>query len=498
MRFLSLLFFTLFLAHASTLYKSIASNPSRLNPLLDTDSASSTITSYLFNGLVKYDKKGKVVGDLAQSFTIENPLLLTFKLRKNVKWHDGKPFTAQDVKFTFDTVMSDKIATPYSNTFRKVDKVVVLDDYTVQVHYKEPYFKMLECWMMGIIPYHILKDEKSFLTAAFNKHPIGTGPYKLKKLQFSKEIVLQAFDDYFEHKPNIDTIVFSIIPDPRTGFYMLKKGVLDLSGLSPIQLEKQIDQTFLHQFDIVEQSEKSYVYMGFNLLRKKFTKKIRQALSYAINKKEMVDILFFKHGKVCHGPFLPGTVAYNNHYEKNLFNQNKAKKLLQEEGYSTLHPFSFELVTNSGNPTRLAAAQIIQYQLKQVGVTMKLRVLEWQAFLNTVVHPRKFDAVLLGWGLSIIPDAYSIWHSSSSKSMGFNFIHYENKKVDRLIEKAEKIVDTQKFGAIYKKIFSLIVEDTPYVFLYIPNSITAVKKSISPIEPSIIGIEHNIIDWIKQ
>ncbi|MBV5278015.1 MAG: peptide ABC transporter substrate-binding protein, partial [Campylobacteraceae bacterium] len=131
------------------------------------------------------------------------------------------------------------------------------------------------------------------------------------------------------------------------------------------------------------------------------------------------------------------------------------------------------------------------------GVRMKLRIMEWQAFLNTVVMPRKFDAVLMGWSLGLKPDAYSIWHSESMKKGGFNFIGYQNVEVDRLIKEAEKVVDQEKFDAIYKEIFAKIVHDNPYLFLVIPNSITVINKDISPVSTSIIGVMHNMIDWIK-
>ena len=126
---------------------------------------------------------------------------------------------------------------------------------------------------------------------------------------------------------------------------------------------------------------------------------------------------------------------------------------------------------------------------------MKIRAMEWQAFLNSVVFPHNFDAVLLGWNLSLIPDAYPLWHSDSDKKGGFNFVGYHNDEVDRLIEMSEKIVDRKKFARIYRRIFRLIVRDNPYIFLYIPYSITAVKKNIKGVTPSIIGIEYNFIDW---
>ena len=160
------------------------------------------------------------------------------------------------------------------------------------------------------------------------------------------------------------------------------------------------------------------------------------------------------------------------------------------------NPFTFEVITNTGNDTRINATQIIQYQLAKIGVNMKIRVMEWQAFLNTVVHPRNFEAVVLGWSLSLMPDAYPLWHSNSRKIGAFNFVGYKNEEVDKLIEEGSITVDQNKLSQIYKKLFKIISDDTPYLFLYIPNSITVVNKKIQNIEPSLIGIMHNQKDWI--
>ena len=496
--FVSIFLLSLSLA-ASTLQLATSSNPARLNPLLATDSSSSEITGFIFNGLVKYDKDSKeIIGDLAKEFYFKNPTTLIFKLRKNVKWQDGKDFTADDVLFTYKILTSDKVASPYSAGFRFVKDVKVLDKYTLEVDYKEPYFKALETWMMGILPQHILKNEKNLMTSSFNTHPIGTGPYKLTQLELSKNIELTAFDDYFEGRPKIDKISFHVIPDPMTRLLMLKNGQLDIGSIEPLVMQRQLGADFFKKFNIYEKISLSYTYLGFNLRRKKFQDaRVRQALSLAINRQELVDILFFKHAKVCSGPFLPGTMAFNPNVKVPTQNIQKAKELLKEAGYDAKHPFSFEIVTSNASSIRPYAAEILQYQLQKAGVKVTLRVMEWQAFLNMVVFPHKFDAVLLGWGLSPTPDPYIFWDSASDKPGGFNLVGYHNKKLDKLIAKSQKVIDRKKLGQMWQKMFKMIVDDNPYLFLYIPNSITAVNKNIKHIEPALSGIWHNYISWEK-
>ncbi len=491
------IFFTLTI-NATTLHLSISSNPSKLNPLIATDSASQEISGWVFDALLAYDKDGKIEPRLAKSYHFKDDTTLIFTLRKNVLWSDGKQFTSDDVIYTYNLITSPKIYTPYSSEFRYVKSVKALDKYTVEVKYKEPYFKALQTWMTDIVPKHILKLEKDIMTSSFNQHPIGTGSYTLKGFEISKDISLKANPNYFRGEPHIREIVYHFMPDPSTQFLMLRSHKLDVGSLTPLQIERQLDDDFKRYYTIYEKISQSYTYLGFNFKNPKFQDpRVRKALSLAIDRQELVDILFFGHGQVCNGPFMPGTFAYNDQIKAPKPNIQKAKALLKEAGYDDKHPFTFEIVTNSNNDTRVYATQIIQHQLAKAGVIVNIRTMEWQAFLNTVVMPKNFEAVILGWGLGLMPDAYSIWHSEGSKKGGFNFISYKNEKVDKLIKKAERTIDQKKLGKIYREIYALIVYDNPYLFLYIPNSITVVNKKIQNVSQSILGVMHNVIDWIK-
>jgi len=497
-KLLLLFIFTSYLL-SSTLNLSISSNPSRINPILATDSASSEIADWIFSGLFKYDKDGNIAPDLAKSYKFHNDTKLIVKLKKNVLWHDNVKFTAHDVVFTFDTINSPKIFTPTTNSFKKVARVKALDEYTVEILYKEPYFKALEIWLSGILPKHILEKEKDLMTSSFNKKPIGTGPYTLNELVISQDITLKVNKNYFGEVPKIDTISYKFVPDPTTSFYMLKQKQLDLGGLTPIQVDRQIDKKFNTQFNIYERASFSYTYLGFNLKSEKFkNKKIRKAISLAIDRNQLIDILFFGHGQICNGPFLPGSYAFNEEVKTPLVDIEKSKALLKELGFDENNRFSFQVITNANNSTRVNVAQILQHQLSKVGIDMQIRVMEWQAFLNTIVHPRNFDAIILGWSLPLMADARSLWHSTSDFTGGFNLIGYKNKKVDTLIEKGEKTIDKNELSKIYQELYKIIANDLGYIFLYIPNSITAINKQIKNVHPALTGIMHNQEEWIKN
>ena len=299
-------------------------------------------------------------------------------------------------------------------------------------------------------------------------------------------------------KPRIDRISFHVIADPVTRFLMLKSQSLDIGNIEPMQYERQLDDDFFNNFNIYEEISHSYTYLGFNLRREKFKNpKVREALSLAIDREELVEILFFKHAKVCTGPFLPATSAFNPEVKAPVQDIQKAKQLLKEAGYDENNPFTFEIVTSNSSSIRPYAAQILQHQLKKVGVVVELRVMEWQAFLNMVVFPHKFDSVLLGWGLSSTPDPYLFWHTDSDKKGGFNLVGYNNPLMDKMIDESQSMIDRKKLSKLWKKMFKIITDDNPYLFLYIPNSITTVDKGIKNIEPSLSGIWHNHIQWEK-
>jgi len=501
MKSLKLLFIfiiSISVSFSSTLNLSMSSSPSRLNPILANDSASGDIAKWLFNGLFKYDKDGNPIPDLASSYKFENSTKLIIKLKRNVLWHDKKKFTAQDVIFTYNTIINPKVFTSILSNYKEVKSVKALDDYTIEVIYKKAYFKALEIWMVGILPKHILENEKDIMSSSFNKNPIGTGSYKLKSFKNSSDIKLIANDDYFDGRPKIDFINYKFLPDTTTSFLMLKQKQLDVGTLSPLQIDRQIDDKFKEDYKIIEKPSFSYAYLGFNLKNKKFQDiRVRQALSLAINRQEMVDILYFGHGEVCNGPFLPGSFAYNKEVKQIKPDIKRAKQLLKEAGYDENNPFSFELITNTGNEIRINAALILQYQLAKIGIKVKIRVMEWQAFLNTVVHPRKFETILLAWSIPLMPDAYPLWHSDSNKLGRFNLTGYKNKEVDSLIEQGSTTINKEELSSIYRKIFKKITDDIPYLFLYIPNSISVVNDTIKNVKPSFIGIMHNQKDWIK-
>jgi peptide/nickel transport system substrate-binding protein len=482
-----------------------AADAKRLLPLLASDSVSGDITGLVFNGLTKYDRDIKLIGDLAEDWEIrKGGLEIIFHLRRGVKWHDGAPFTADDVVFTYQKVIDPKVPTPYSSIYGPVESVEAVDPHTVRVFYKEPFAPALESWGMGIIPKHILEG-RDISAEEFTRNPVGTGPYRLKEWITGQRIVLEAFDDYFEGRPGIDRYIMRVIPDSATMFLELKFGGVDFMGLTPAQYKLQAQSGhFDRYFQKFRYPAFGFTYLGYNLLDERFRDvRIRRALSHAIDKKAVIKGAIMGYGMPCTGPFPPESWAYNPDVKDPGYDPEKSLALFGEAGWELKDgvlqkdgkPFSFAILTNQGNTQRLLAAQIIRENLEKVGVEADIKVLEWQAFLHDFVDKKRFEAVIMGWQLSRDPDIFDIWHSSKTKEGEFNFISYGNEEVDRLLIEGRKTFDMEKRKRIYHRIHEVLAEEQPYTFLYVPDALPVLHKRFKGVEKAPLGIWYDFIHW---
>jgi len=488
-----------------------------LNPILSQDSASSDINGFVFNGLIKYDRNlQNLVGELAESWKVENGQepKITFSLRRGVRWHDGKPFTAHDVKFTYDKIMDEKTNTVRRSSYELVKTAEVLDPYTFRITYKQPFSPGLESWGIGIIPKHLLGDE-DINTTSFNRKPIGTGAFRFVEWVSDEKIVVEANPNYFEGKPNLDRIVYRIIPETALNEMEIMTRGVDYSSVYPYEYRRMNEVPFLK---IYSQPSLGYTYIGYNLKNPIFQdKRVRRAFTHAINREEIVQYVLYGLGTVATGPF-PNHLWYCNPNVKSLpYDPQKARQILSEAGWKDTNgdgildrdgkPFKFTLITNSGNDTRRDVGVLVQRQLREIGIDVTFELYEWSVFLKNFVNAKHFDACVLGWSLSVDPDAYEIWHSSQIER-GFNFISYQNPEVDRLWEEGRKEYDVEKRKQIYWRIHELIADDQPYTFLYVPLGMAALQKKFQilerdaggkevllPIQMEKAGLLYDLVKW---
>jgi peptide/nickel transport system substrate-binding protein len=478
-----------------------------LVPILASDSSSADICGMVFNGLVKYDKDVKIVGDLAQRWEISaDGTEITFHLRKGVRWHDGAPFTARDVAFTYHRLIDPSVATPYSGDFERILRLDVIDEHTVKVYYKEPFSPALSSWGMWMMPEHILAGEDLNKTS-FSRNPVGTGPYKLRKWKTGEKIELVSNHDYFEGRPYIDRYIYRIIPDSATIFLELQTGGVDWTGLTPLQYTRQTGNDYFRKhYNKFRYPSFGFSYMGYNLSDPKFSDaRVRRAINLAVNKKEMVDTLFFGLARETTGPFMADSWAYNADVKPAPYDPAEARTLLSRAGWTDSDGdgwldkggriFEFTVLVNQGNAERQRTAEMIQGYLKAVGIRVKIRVLEWSALINDFLNKKRFEAVVMGWSLARDPDNFDIWHSSKTREGEFNFIGYNNPEVDRLLEEGRRTFDQAKREAIYHRIHEILYDEQPYLFLYTADALPIVNSRFKNVDTSPIGIGYNFIKW---
>lgn len=475
-----------------------------LNPLLATDSASGDINNLVYNGLVKYDRNLKLTGDLAQSWTVSpDGRTILFKLRPNVRWHDGAPFTADDVKFTYDKLIDPAVKTPFGADFQLVKDVRVIDPLTLQVTYKEVFAPALESWGIGIIPKHIY-EQGDFNSHPANRAPIGTGPFKFKEWKTDEKIVLDANPDYFEGAPFLRRYIYRIIPDQSVQFLELRNQSIDEMGLTPDQWGAYPE--FFKHYNKFRYPSFSYTYLAFNLTMQPFSDlRFRQAVAHAVNKSEIIQGVMRGMGKPATGPFPPQSWAYDPAVNDYAFDPVKSRALLADmgfadtdhDGYLELNgkPFTFTIISNQGNKIRSLAAEIIQSQLKAVGIRTQVRVVEWSAFIHQFIDKRAFEAAIMGWSLSRDPDQYPIWHSSQTGEGQYNFIAYKNTDVDRLLETGRRTFDMNVRIKTYHQIHRILANDLPYLFLYYPEALPVVHKRFHGPEVTAAGLGWNFPKW---
>jgi peptide/nickel transport system substrate-binding protein len=394
--------------------------------------------------------------------------------------------------------------TAYAESYRQVANAEAPDPLTFRVTYEKPYAPALGSWGIAIHPKHLL-DGQELIKSPLSRAPIGTGPYRFSEWRPGERVVLVANDDYFEGRPNIDRVVYRVIPDQSTMFLELQAGGLDFMGMTPIQYTTQTDTpAFKKNFNKFRYIAFGYTYLGYNLKKELFKdKRVRQALSYAVNKQEIIDGVLLGLGQAASGPYKPDSWVYNPNVIQYGYDATKAKQLLATAGWTDSDgdgdkdgkASAFTIVTNQGNDLRVTSGEIIQRRFKDIGIDVKLRVIEWATFLKEFINPGNFDATILGWSSGPEPDQYNIWHSSKTGPRQLNFIGYKNPEVDELLEKGRRTFDQQERKRYYDRFQEILAEDQPYTFLYVTEALPVVASRFHGIEPAAAGITHNFRDW---
>jgi ABC-type transport system substrate-binding protein len=410
--------------------------------------------------------------------------IIRFTLRKDVRWHDGAPFTSADVAFTYRAIMDERVASPRSSDFELVSSITTPDPYSVVVRYTRPFSPALTSWMQAMLPAHLLEKVNPAKWAEFyNRHPIGTGPFKFDVWRTNEYIRLIRNRDYFRGSPWLDSIVFRVLPDPLTLQLAFQTRQVDFWGVEPWAV-KGVEKD--PRFQIFSSAGNMYNYIGWNLRRPMFQDlKVRQALAQAVNVPQMIKYILYGRGQQSNGIFTPKMWFYDPDIKPLPYDPKAACALLDEAGWKPGPDgirmkdgkrLSFTLLANNGNEVRRDIATLVQDDLKKIGVEVKVEIYEWSVLLKRFVNKGDFDAIVLGWGLGNDFDQYAIWHSSQTHPEELNFIDYRNPEVDRLLTDLRQEYSRPEIMRLAAKLQRTLYEDQPYLFLFVPEGTSVMWK----------------------
>ena len=475
----------------------IASDIDSLNPVTLESSDGQIISSEINEGLLHMNNFTlKLEPCLAESWEIApDQLTYTFHLRHGVKWHDGEPLTADDVKYTYDRAMDPKVdASQLRIYFTNIKSCEVIDSYTIRYVATERYFKTLEVLgtFLNIVPKHILeKGEPDFNKHPFARNPIGTGPYKFVHWDTGSQIVLERNDDYWDtaHPRYPKRLVFQVLQEPYIAAQLLKKGEIDIfDAVSPIIWKFDLEHSSaLQKARQIVYPFPSYSYLGFNLRLPLFSDiRVRHAIDLIIPRNEILAQIFLNQYANTTSGYDPPTVPnYNSTVSPTPYDPAQALQLLTQAGWKNDHgdgllykdgkPLSFTLLYRAGSPNEQKMVELIQESLRRSGIDLRLSRLEFAQWIERV-DDWKFDATMGAWGLDINGDPSQLWDSSQADiKKSSNFIGYKNQEADKLIAAGKLEYDDEKRAAIYRQLHQVIHDDYPVCFLFNPHVIMLVS-----------------------
>lgn len=468
----------------------------RINPVIDEHGE---INILLFNGLTAHDKENNIVPSLAKSWEVDDANnTYTFHLEENVKWHDGKPFTAEDVKFTIEAIMKPENESEIASNYEDIEEIKVVDDHTITFKLKEMNVAFTEYMSIGIVPKHLLEGE-DMLSSDYFRFPIGTGPYKIKSWDQGQSIVLEKNSHYFKGEPNIENIVFKIVEDDNAKSLQLKSGELDLALVTPKDAKLFEDNENFTCYNANTSDYRGIMY-NFNNDFWKENKGIIPAINYGIDRQAIIDTVLLGQGEVAYGP-LQNNKFNNPDVEKFNYNPAKAKEIIEAEGWSEGKEgiyekkgknLEFTITCMEGDQVRVDIASIVAQQLKEIGVNVKIDIpakMDWN----------NFQTYLIGWGSPFDADDHTYKVFGTDK--GSNYSGYSNQAVDKYLTLARQTDKEEERKDAYYNFQQELVNDPPYTFIcyidanYVANSKIKGISAETVLGHHGVGIFWNVEDW---
>lgn len=468
----------------------------RINPAMDEHGE---INILIFNGLTAHNGDNEVIPSLARSWEFdETSCTYTFHLEEGVKWHDGEPFTADDVKFTIEAIMNPENGSENSPNYEDVEEITVLDDYTISFKLTAPNVAFLDYMTMAVLPEHLLSGE-DMQESSFFRNPVGTGPYKLESWDVGQAITLVKNEDYFKGVPNIDRIIFKIVPDDHAKAVQMESGELDLALLTPRDAKAFADKA---GYSCYTMKTSDYRGILFNFWNEYWTENrdIIPAICYAIDREAIVEAVLLGQGIPAYGP-LQRNIYNNEEMEHYDYAPEKAKAILEAAGCTMNadgfyerngETIGFVISVGAGDQVRIDIAQAAAQQLREVGIDCSVEIpaqVDWGGQM----------AYLIGWGSPFDADDHTYKVFGTDK--GANYSGYSNAKVDQYLIEARQSDDPAVRRAAYNQFQTELAADPAFAFIcYVDTDYVADSSILGITEDTVmghhgVGIFWNVAQW---
>lgn len=490
--------------------------PRYLNPILaGSNDVDMDITRLVYSSLFRLDENLVLQNDLAERYELSSDQKqYTIYLRKDVRWHDGQPFTADDVVFTIRSIQTSDYGSPLASSFQGVD-IEKVDEATVKFTLKQVYAPFLNILTVGIAPHHVWETiaPKNAALAEQILKPIGTGPFQFAEMaQKRKTGEITTFrlvrnEHYYGQRPYLDDMSFVFFPTHEEAMAALTAGRVDGMGFLPLQLLEMVSERSslsLHHLILPQ-----YFGLFFNQTKNPILADIgvRNALALAINRPELVEKALFGQGEPLHLPIPPGGPAYNDQLAPPEPNAEVARQNLEDAGWKDTNGDGIrekknqELrlkITTTDWPEYVRTADLIRQQWQAIGVKVDIDHVGAGTIQQTIVRPRDYEVLLFGEILSAEPDPYPFWHSSQIKSPGLNFALFKDKDVDRILEQARQTTDAEKRRQQYGEFQAKILDLKPAIILYRPYYLYSAGTKVRGIATRQAGLPSDRFNGVSS
>jgi len=451
-----------------TLTIAISANPDGLDPHKTVAAVTFEVTKSIYDTLVETDTQGNLHPGLAERWEAsEDGLRWTFYLRKGVKFHNGREMTSADVKASFERILNPETKSPRAKDYAIIEEIETPDDYTVVFVLKEPRAAFLSNLAYGWAAIVPVEEED------LRNHPVGTGPFRFVEWVPDSHIKLKRFDDYFlKGQPYLDEVVFKVMPDPAAKLAALKAGEVDVvDQVPPQEVEGLRGDPALK---LIQAPVNGIYIMALNNAREPFSKKeVRQAITYAVDKKGLINAAQWGQGTPIGSHMPPVSPFYVDLTDRYPYDPEKAKELLAEAGY----PDGFEVTLIMPQPYdfHIRICEVIADYLSKIGVKAKLETYEWGTWLKQVYFGRDYQATCIGHTGRLDPDPFLNRYVSDAKE---NYMNYNNPRYDEIIRQAAVLTDAEKRKELYAEAQRILADDAVALYLMSPLWTVGMRKEV--------------------